>query len=86
MSPSCFKFMVEARVNLLGWYPTIPAKKQGLAGCGLSSDSFYSSSIAEAMNSSQTESADSPRSAIPYFLAGIADPPIFLLCTNGNFC
>ena len=55
-------------------YPisAIPAKKGDEAGCGVTSGSFCSSSVACATNSSQTEPAVTPHSAPPPFL--IADP------------
>jgi len=48
------------------------AKKREPAGCGASSGSFCSSSVANATNSSQTEPAEAPRSADSHFLAGVA--------------
>lgn len=50
-----------------------PVKKEKPAGCGASSDSFCSSSVATATHSSQTKPAEAPRSAGFSFFTGAAD-------------
>ena len=61
--------------NLLllhAWIAAVPAKKPKGAGCEVPSGSFCSSSVATATHSSQTEPADTPRSALFRFLTGTA--------------
>ena len=54
-----------------------PLKNGRMAGCGVPSGSFCSSSVALATNSSQTEPADTPRSVLFRFLARITVFPSF---------